>query len=98
MLHVSNLVRTQVGRSSIPVEFDKSQAKSELLFDEYYAEEFTFDGNGEIGKVNRPVIYADCESIVNRICKERRYTGVPNVIISVDGGGSFFKVCATVLP
>ena len=34
MLRVSNWVRTQVGRSSIPVEFDKSlQAKSELLFE-----------------------------------------------------------------
>ena len=51
MLHISNWVRTQVGRSSIHVEFDKSlQAKSDLLFDEFYAEECTFDGNGDIGK------------------------------------------------
>ena len=38
------------------------------------------------------------ENMVNKIGKERRYLGVPNVVILIDGGGSFFKVCATILP
>lgn len=48
--------------------------------------------------ITRPVVYADCKSIINRICAERDYAGTPNVIIMADGGGKFFKVCATILP
>ena len=71
MRKVSNWVRTHVGRKSIPVGFKEVlSAKSSLLSEEFSVEEAEFDGNGDKGKVIRPVIYADCENMVNRICKE----------------------------
>jgi len=100
MRKVSNWVRTHVGRSSIPPGYDKARtAKSNILSCAFNVKkDQEFDGNGDAGKVTRPVVYADCKSIINRICAERDYAGTPNVIIMADGGGKFFKVCATILP
>ena len=91
MRKVSDWVRTHAGRRSIPVGVKEAPtAKYILISGELSVEEAELDGNGDKGKVLRPVIYSDCENMVNRICKERGYLGVPNVVMLVDGGGSFF--------
>ena len=96
---VSNWLRVQLGRKSIPVDFDKSLTeKSNTLADEFHVKELLFDGPGQAGKVTRPVIYADCQSLIDKVITEREYVGNPKIIVMADGGGQFFKVCATVLP
>ena len=72
MKKVTNWVRTLVGRKSIPVGYKESLvAKSGLFSEEFWLEERIFEGNGTNKEVLRPVVYADCELMVSRICKER---------------------------
>ena len=72
MKKVTNWVRTQVGRKSIPVGYKESLvAKSGLFSEEFCIEERIFEGNGTNKEVLSPVVYADCERMVSRICKER---------------------------
>ena len=96
---VSNWIRTELGRKSIPANYNNSLSeKSNFLSDDFSIKEEEFDGPGDTGKVQRPVIYADSERLIDKIITERQYTGTPRIIIMVDGGGEFFKVCATILP
>ena len=39
--------------------------------EEFCIEEHIFEGNRTNKEVLRPVVYADCERMVSRICKER---------------------------
>ena len=92
---VSNWIRTELGRKSIPANYNNSLSeKSNFLSDDFYIKEEEFDGLGDTGKVQRPVIYADSERLIDKIITERQYTGTPRIIIMVDGGGE----CATILP
>ena len=94
-----NWVRSIFGRKSVPKGYANHLAKeSAKLEDLYHIEkDLVFDGLG--GKdVTRSVVFANCEQIVDKVCNERGYLDVPKIIINLDGGGGFFKICATILP
>lgn len=99
MKGTANWVRTVLGRASIPPGYKNHLAEETSKLDDVYhiKEGIVFDIDG--GKqAERPVIYANCEEILDRVINERGYIGSPNVIVLADGGGGFLKFCMTVLP
>ena len=99
MKGVANWCRTNFGRNCIKSGYKEHlTTKSTHLKDLYHLTyvNLTIDKNktSEL----RPVVYANSKELVEKVCVEREYDGNPNVIITIDGGGGFFKVCATILP
>ncbi len=42
-------------------------------------------------------MYTNYKNIVDKVYRERQIEGTPNIIITIDGGGGFFKILATIL-
>ena len=98
MKGMANWCRTNLGKKCIPPGYKEHQRDlSSSLKDFYQKEDVNMKLKGdEMG--TRTVVYANAKDVVERVCKERGIEGMPNVIITLDGGGGFFKVLATILP
>lgn len=99
MRGVANWCRTTFGRKCVEVGYkehltDKSTHLKDLYQLQYENLEVDRSGTSK----QRPIVYANAKNIVERVCAERDYESTPNVIITIDGGGGFFKVCASILP
>ena len=97
---VANLYRSIHGRKSIEKGYKEHIVENSAILDHFYhLKDVKFDltetqGGGE---ALRPIVYADAKQLIDRVCEERGITS-PNIIVMIDGGGKFFKVCAIVLP
>lgn len=99
MKGTANWMRTIFGRKSIPSGYKAHLAEESKLLDDLYHVNEPIEFDGEKGfKVFRPVVYTHCDEILDKVCDERGFIGVPNVIVQADGGGGFFKICASILP
>ena len=100
MKGVANWLRATFKKRSIVSTGYKDHLVEETskLSDLYHVNEsISLDGEGGVD-VKRPIIYANCEEIVERVCIERGYLGSPSITVMADGGGGFFKVCCTIIP
>ena len=79
MKGVANWCRTNLKRNSISVGYkDHLQETSSSLADLYHLNEnVLFDGEGDQGEVKRPVVWANCEEVLERVCTDRNYVGTP---------------------
>ena len=47
--------------------------------------------------MKRPVVWVNCEEVLERVCTDQNNIGRSNIILTLDGGGGFFKVSVTIL-
>ena len=92
-----NFVRTEAGKKAIPAHFRSHSADTSMRLDDLYHVD-TFNMDTEKGIKARPVVYADCEKILDKVVEERGYVGRPSVLAMADGGQGFLKICLTILP
>ena len=92
-----NFVRTEAGKKAIPAHFRSHSADTSMRLDDLYHVD-TFNMDTENGIKARPVVYADCEEILDKVVEERGYVGRPSVLAMADGGQGFLKICLTILP
>ena len=98
MKGVANWCRTTFGRKCIiPGYKEHLTSKSTHLNDLYHLTYVDLAVDKDGTSKPRPVVYSNSKELVEKVCIERKYDGNPNVIITIDGGGGFFKVCATIL-
>ena len=71
--------------------------RGKYLFDLYKFEQLSFkDSNDNL--INRCLVFANAEEILDRICDFRGYEYPGLVKVTIDGGQGFLKVSLSVLP
>lgn len=99
MKKITNFVRCNVGRKSIPANYNQHMSQaSKVLKDLYKVSLYKFDCEKISDKQERPVVYADAEELLDTIIEKRNFTGNCIVKVMADGGQGFFKVSLTILP
>lgn len=97
MKKVTNFIRSNVGRNSIPKTYDQHLVEESNKLQRFYNTKIL---EFEIGKTKakRPVIFADAEDLLKFIVDERKIIGDYEVKIVADGGQGFFKVAMSIIP
>ena len=100
MKKIVNWVRVSAGRNAIPPYYrEHMQATGRSLESLYNITHAEFDLEGkEKKREQRPVVWADAESLLDAVNEERGNTGPVFVEIMADGGQGFLKIAMTVLP
>lgn len=95
---VNHLIRTQFGRNSVqPYHRSHLTKKGNFLFELYKFENITFKDSCN-NLINRCLVFADAEDIIDRICDVRGYDYPGVVKVMIDGGQGFLKISLSVLP
>lgn len=99
MKKFTNVIRSVVGRNSVPSHYDKHMSeKSKTLEDIYKKDKFKFQCDGKKEEEMRPVVFSDAEELLDAVVRERGFEGNVLVKITADGGQGFFKICMSVFP
>lgn len=99
MRKLANFIRSTVGRKSIPKNYQSHMSeKSKSLEDCYKTGEYEFDIKKGEPKQSRPVVWADSETLLEAVIRERNYIGNYLIKVMADGGQGSFKVSMTILP
>lgn len=99
MRKFDNLIRSHVGRDSIPSHHETHMSEQSNILAEYYkSEEVKFEVDSEGNLEKRTVVYADAEELLLAVAKYRNF-GVESLVkVMADGGQKFFKICVSVYP
>lgn len=100
MQKLTNFIRTQAGKKSIPVSYREiASQKSKILQDIYKTERFLFDVEGDDKcKCERAVVYADAEALLKAVLELREENNDVDIKIMADGGQGMFKICMSIFP
>lgn len=98
MKKVTNYLRSNVGKNSVPAHYAKHMSKkSKILKDVYKLETLEFECKGK-KKCKRPVVFADAEELLDAVVVERKFEGDVLVKVMADGGQGFFKISMSIFP
>lgn len=99
MKKITNFVRANVGKKSVPkgIIAHLSQ-QSKLLEDIYKIGSDNFDCNDKGVKESRPIVYASAQELLDSVIDHRKLEGNITIKVMMDGGQDFFKISMTVLP
>ena len=71
--------------------------RGNILFESYKFENISFTDSCN-NLIDRCLVFADAEDIIDRICDIRGYDYPGLVKVMIDGGQGFLKICLSVLP
>ena len=95
---VNQFIRTQFGRESVqPYHRSHLTERGNHLFELYKFENISFTDSSN-NPIDRCLVFADAEDIIDRICDFRGYDYPGLVKVMIDGGKGFLKICLSVLP
>lgn len=93
MRYLENFIRCNAGRKSIPSNYrDHAIENGKVLKDVYKVGSHVFDVEGVDTKKNRPIVYADCEELLEAVVDYRNLIGDYYIKIMADSGQGFFKI------
>lgn len=98
MRKLTNFLRCNVGRKSIPPHYERHMTENLNTFDNVYQVDlfdFDTDGNGSMEE-KRPVVWADAEKLVEFVIEKRNSIGNVNLKLMADGGKGFFKISLSI--
>lgn len=99
MEKLATLVRNNAGRSSIKANYRDEISQRGKMLDEYYTHDILkFDVEKSEVKQERPVVWANAESILNEVVERRSLVGYYKVKVLADGGQNFFKISMSIIP
>lgn len=101
MQKLTNFIRSNAGKKSVPAYYrEDASEKSKMLKNLYKSERLMFDVEGKDNndKCERPVVYADAETLLKTVLELREEDNDVNIKIMADGGQAMFKICMSIFP
>ena len=101
MKKITNFIRCNVGRMSIPKNYREHMSKkSKELKDVYKSgvHEFDCESGTDAEKQSRPVVYANAEELLDKVIESRGLVGNFCIKAMADGGQNFFKISLCIMP
>ena len=99
MKKLTNFIRSSASRDSVPPNYyEHMHKKGNILKPLYKNGVYKFDVEKQDKKEDRPVVWADVESLVDKVVKERQLIGNYQIKLMADGGQNFFKISMSIIP
>ena len=99
MKKLTNFIRSSAGQDSVsPNYYEHMHKKGNILKPLYKNGVYKFDVEKQDKKEDRPVVWADAESLVDKVVKERQLIGNYQIKLMADGGQNFFKISTSIIP
>lgn len=98
MNQLTNFLRANAGRKSVPAYYDDHLSEKLKLFENIFKSDFCeFDTDKKM-KERRPVVWADAAELLEAVVEHRNQIGNFHVKLMADGGQKFFKMSMTIIP
>lgn len=98
MKKLVNFIRSNVGRKSVPSNYNHSMQEKQKSMETIYQETFSNFETKE-GIIKRPVVYANASELLEFVFEQRNVEAIHETKIKLlaDGGQHFFKISLSIL-